>query len=109
MLKLWTELWFGLYLFPYKALASKEHASSMKNIYAMYIMLCEFLISILLLFSLTYKKAEKPKTRKFSRHGDVILISFPKGKARHVHPSKGKGKNLSFPEQNSKFRGFSSV
>ena len=82
MLKLWTKLWFGLYLFPYKALASVVHASSMNNIYAMYIMLCEFLISILFLFDLTYKNAEKPKTRKFSGCGDVISISFPKGKAK---------------------------
>ena len=88
MLKLWTKLWFGLYLFPYKALASVAHASSMNNIYAMYIMLCEFLISILLLFDLTYKKAEKPKTRKFSGRGDVISIAFLRVKQKQVRPSK---------------------
>ena len=88
MLKLWTKLWFGLYLFPYKALASVVHASSMNNIYAMYIMLCEFLIFILLLFDLTHKKAEKPKTRKFSGRKDVISIAFLRVKQKQVHPSK---------------------
>ena len=66
----------------------------MNNIYAMYVMLYEFLISILLLFKSTYKKAEKPKMRKFSGRGDVMSISFPKGKARHAHSSKGRGKTL---------------
>ena len=56
----------------------------MNNIYAMYIMLCESLISILLLFKSTYKKAKKPKTRKFSGLGDVTSISFPKSKGMLV-------------------------
>ena len=62
----------------------------------MYIMLCEYWFSCYFLFKLTHKKAEKPKTRKFSGRGDVTSITFFKkykqSKARHAHPSKGRGK-----------------
>ena len=82
-----------VYVVLIKALASKVHASSMNNIYVMnnvcgmYIMLCNSLISILLLLNLTPEKAKKHKMRQFFGRGDV-MSSFPKGKAksRHAHP-----------------------
>ena len=53
----------------------------MNNIYAMYIMLCESLVSMLLLFKSTYKKGLKsPRTRKFSGRRDVTSVSSPKSK-----------------------------
>ena len=65
MVRLWTKLWIRLYLFDsLEGTSSWACALSVNNIYAMYIMLCESLISILLLFKSTYKKAEKPKDEK---------------------------------------------
>ena len=56
-------------------------APFVNNIYAMYIILCESLISMLLLFKSTYKKGLKsPRTRKFSGRGDVMLVSSLKSK-----------------------------
>ena len=60
----------------------------MNNIYDMYIMLCEYWFPCYFLFKLTHKKAEKPKTRKFSGRGDVMSIY----KVRHARPSEGRGK-----------------
>ena len=54
----------------------------MNNIYVMYIMLCESLISMLLLFKSTNKKKKNKKglkspwTRKFSGRGDITSVSF---------------------------------
>ena len=64
----------------------------MNNIYVMYIMLCESLSSMLLLFKFLFKstslkkkkkkeRRQSPWTRKFSGHGDVTLIcSLEQGK-----------------------------
>ena len=67
----------------------------------MYIMLCEFLVSILFSFKLTHKKAKSPrrvnspKTSKFFGRKDVTSVTFPKGKARRrIRPNNGRGEAL---------------
>ena len=50
------------------------YASFVNNIYNMYIVLCEYWFPFYFLLKLTHKKAEKPKTRKFSGRGDVMSI-----------------------------------
>ena len=79
---LWTRLWICLYLFnSLEGINPWAYAPFVNNIYAMYIMLCESLVSMLLLFKSTYKKGLKsPRMRKFSGRRDVTWVSSPKSK-----------------------------
>ena len=101
MVWLWIRLWICLYLFnSLEGTSSWAFTPSVNNIYAMYIMLYESLISILLLFKSIYKKAKKPKDEKilWTRRCNVNKL-FKEW--RHARPSKWRGKNLSFLEQNT--------
>ena len=86
LLLLWCDYGQGygfacIYLNSLQGTNSWAYAPSVNNIYVMYIMLCESLISMLLFFKSTNKKNKKikglksPWTRKFSGRSDVTSVN----------------------------------